>query len=88
MWREGGGEAGAGPSARLRGRVVQSAARCPRQGPIVALALGLPVGLVIGFAQPVVEGRGENYSSQQETPIALACCIFNKEVLGLLESTF
>lgn len=54
----------------------------------MALALGLPVGLVIGFAQPVVEGRGENYSSQQETPIALACCIFNKEVLGLLESTF
>lgn len=32
------------------------------------LALGSPVGLVIGFAQPVVEGRGENYSSQQEMP--------------------
>lgn len=30
------------------------------------LPLGSPVGLVIGFAQPVVEGRGENYSSQKE----------------------
>lgn len=56
MWkREGGWEAGAGREARLRGRVVQSAPRCPIQGPIVA-----PGARVAGcgFAQPVGEGRG------------------------------
>lgn len=59
MWKgEGGREAGVRREARLRGRIIQSAWRYPIQGPIVAPGAGLPVGRVIGFAQPVVEGRG------------------------------
>lgn len=56
--RKGDGwEAGAGRDARLWG-LVQSTPRCPIQWPIVAPGVGTPVERVIGFAQPVVEGRG------------------------------
>lgn len=53
-----GWEAGAERDARLWGLPIQSTPRCPVQRPIVAPETGTAVGRVMGFAQPVVEGRG------------------------------
>lgn len=57
MWKGDGWEAGAGRDAPLWG-LIQSTPRCLIQRPIVAPGAGAPVERVIGFAQPVVEGRG------------------------------
>lgn len=72
MEREGGGEAGTGLEARLGDVSSNQPCAVPFKDQSWLLAPGSPVVRVM-----VVEGRGENYSSQQEMRSrALACCIF------------
>lgn len=79
-WRAGGRRTGGTAS----GRVTQSALLCPSQGPIAATGARVAGWRVTGLAQPVVEGRQGRTTVPSNKCIALACCIFNKEVLGLL----
>lgn len=44
---------------RASATLIQSVQRCPVKDQSWLLAPGSPVGLLIGFTQPVVEGRAE-----------------------------
>lgn len=77
------GEAGALPEAWLQGPGIQSVPPYFSLGPILAAGV-----LAAGWARdrfPMGRSGPENYNSQQGL-LLRACCIFNKQVPGLVES--